>query len=159
MNLRPHDLAASPTGEPTTVKEVDAQGNPTGTQYLSRGWTARVRPSTRDDGSPQWIDTLVVSDTVEGANAGAAKLPQNIPAASSSPYSRDVLVTYVNENGDEIKRFTMPYLTASASRPNPGGASDRIADVLLISQDPIPTPADYQSDQTGVKTFSATSNT
>ncbi|HTU44466.1 MAG TPA: hypothetical protein VMF91_05360 [Bryobacteraceae bacterium] len=131
----------------TSVLEVDGNGNPTGTSYVSRGWTTICRPAGRTDGCPQWISTLIVSATVAGANAGNSLLPAVATVASSSPSSRDVTVIYVDTNGNQISRFVKPFLFVPDSTPDPSGNGDEIANVIWISDVQIQTPAVTAAEQ------------
>lgn len=139
QNILNYNPPASPDVG-TSVLEVDSNGNPTGKVYVARYWNTRCRPTGRTDGCPQWIDTLIVADTVQGAQAGRSLLPASVPAASSSPSSRDVTVIYVDSSGSKIRQFTKGYLFVPYSTRPASGSGEAEANEMWISDVRIDRP-------------------
>lgn len=137
----------------TNVQEVDAQGNRVqdglfgGSVFKSVSWV--TRSALDKSACPTWIDTVVVSGTLDGANKGKNLVTQD-PCVefSSSSNSKSVTALVVDEEGNQIASqvFNFSLVRRIAGVPPPG--QNAIATELWFSQAPIqdiidsqPTPA------------------
>ena len=136
MKLSIKDVLPNPAG--TTVKEVDSQGNLTGREFKSVAWSIRDQDPQNPGGCPTWIDKIVVSETVEGAKRGAGLIREAVVIASSSFSSRDLQAIHVDQSGQQIETFQVPYgLVAAVSANPPQDATAPIAAELWFSQQPF----------------------
>jgi len=110
-----------PLPDGTPVKEVNRDGEVTGRVFVSSAWNTRERPAGRADGCDKWLNRIVVSETLDGANNGKALAAPTGTIASSSPSSRDVYIIHVDEDGSVIEEFTVPYVLVPKSAPVSAG--------------------------------------
>jgi len=134
MELKPLDILSPSIG--TTVKQVDADGNLIGGVFKAVSWSTRNR-QVAGGGCPQWLDQIVISQTIDGARAGAGLVGPSSAGASSSSSSRDVIAIQVNNNGQEVTRFVVPYtLVGRFAQPQKNQALP-VAEELWFSNQPF----------------------
>lgn len=144
----PKDSEPDPIGG-TNVLEVDAQGKKVqggffnGRVFKTVSWVTRT--ALDHTGCPQWIDTVVVSDTLEGANNGKNLVQQDPEIKfSSSSNSQSVTALQVDRQGQQIatKVFNYSLVRSIAGDPPPG--QNAIATELWFSEAPIQEIIDNQ---------------
>lgn len=111
---------------------------------FSKEWSTRWR-TAKGGGCPSWIDEMVVGKdrTVVGkTNVHPTQAPA---VASSSRSSRDVVVIFLDADGDEKNRVIYPYVYVAASHDSPGldritGLNIPVADELWFSSKAVDDP-------------------
>ena len=134
MRIRPTDIDPGPDG--TTIKEVDATGTPTGKQWVTVHWS--IRNQEREEGSLQWIDRIVIGDTLTAARSNPELAGEDTALASSSISSRDVTAIRVGLNGETLEEFTVPYvLVGKANKKVTPEGPPPVAAELWFSNEPF----------------------
>lgn len=131
----------------TQVREVDAQGNLVekgflqGKVFKTVSWSTREADPEIKSPCPIWIKNVVISETLDGANKGAAAnlAGPNDADVSSSSSSQNVNAIVVDAEGKEVtsKVFKFSLVRAIQGEPPPGQMA--IATDLWFSMQPIDT--------------------
>jgi len=98
----PTDTTPSPDG--TLVEVVDSTGKSV-EQFATTKWSVHTSPGGSK--CPVWINTVVISPTVPGAQLGAHLAGEDTAGQSSCSDSEKVLAILVDENGklQDLKSF------------------------------------------------------
>lgn len=96
-----------PLPEGTPVYDVNS-GKPVLVGY-SNSWNVRWRVAAKG-GCPSWIDQIVVGANQEVLNRTNIRAVEVPSIASSSKSSRDVIATFLDEDGNEDRRALWPFV-------------------------------------------------